>query len=411
MKATTSLRILTVLTVLFTFTFFTTCKKDNGNDPQDYSAHIKAFTYLTENFPPFNFMVEGVIYGASVDVLMALFIKMGLNPDEMVMELTEWDVAYDQTLYQKNTMLFSMVRIPAREILFKWVGPIAPLKNCIISLKSNHVVINSSTDLQNYTIGVVTGYADIDILLGEGVPAANLVESPDVPAMYDNLIDGIVDCIAYTEISHPLIVSSFGYDSTLFEIPYVTKVAQLYYAFNTSTPDNLINYFQANLDQLKLDKASDGSSVYEKILSLYNVIQHIQDNITPQMVIDLVNTTSADIAADAPGTFAKINQEEAPYKDPENPALYTFVYDTAVTIVAHATNPSLVGVNFKGKTDAAGKPFRDEIVQGALDHGTGWVDYIYTKPDQSGLYYKTTYYKLTTGSDGKLYVVCAGRYK
>ncbi len=63
---------------------------------------------------------------------------------------------------------------------------------------------------------------------------------------------------------------------------------------------------------------------------------------------------------------------------------YTFVYDTAVTIVAHATNPLLVGVNFKGKTDAAGKPFRDEIVQGALDHGTGWEDYIYTKPDQSG---------------------------
>jgi len=46
-----------------------------------------------------------------------------------------------------------------------------------------------------------------------------------------------------------------------------------------------------------------------------------------------------------------------------------------------------------------------------LEEGSGWVDYIYTKPDQSGLYLKTTYFTLTTGSDGKQYIVCAGRYK
>ena len=48
---------------------------------------------------------------------------------------------------------------------------------------------------------------------------------------------------------------------------------------------------------------------------------------------------------------------------------------------------------------------------GALDSGTGWVDYIYTKPDKSGLYQKTTYYKLITASNGEQYIVCSGRYK
>jgi polar amino acid transport system substrate-binding protein len=63
------------------------------------------------------------------------------------------------------------------------------------------------------------------------------------------------------------------------------------------------------------------------------------------------------------------------------------------------------------KVDVSGKKFRDDIVTGAIKNKTGWVDYVYTNPAESGLYYKTTYYKLTRGSDGKRYIVCCGKYK
>jgi hypothetical protein len=32
-------------------------------------------------------------------------------------------------------------------------------------------------------------------------------------------------------------------------------------------------------------------------------------------------------------------------------------------------------------------------------------------PGKIGLYHKAAYYKLVTGSDGKQYIVCVGRYK
>jgi len=32
-------------------------------------------------------------------------------------------------------------------------------------------------------------------------------------------------------------------------------------------------------------------------------------------------------------------------------------------------------------------------------------------PVQPNLYYKTTYYRLTTGSDGNAYIVCSGNFK
>jgi len=125
----------------------------------------------------------------------------------------------------------------------------------------------------------------------------------------------------------------------------------------------------------------------------------------------LVNTTVAAIENNASDTFRHVNAGDAPYRDPKNPALYTFVYDMNLTVVANADNILLVGVNFKGKTDVTGKPYRDDILSGALKNGTGWEEYVYTNPVQTNLYYKTAYYRLTRGSDGNSYIVCSGNYK
>ena len=233
----------------------------------------------------------------------------------------------------------------------------------------------------------------------------------DVEHLYNALVNGEVDCIIYSELGSTLIIKSLGLNEADFKTIFMAGVTENYFAFNVNTSGDVIALFQQALDQLKLDKTEDGSSVYEKIFNNYQIIQDIEDNITPEMAISLVQTTAADIAGDATGTFAKMNQQLAPYKDPDNPALYSFVYDTEIFMVAHADNNLLVGKNFRGKTDAAGKKFRDEIVAGALNNNTGWEDYIYTKPDMGGLFYKTTYYQLVTGSNGISYIVCAGRFK
>jgi polar amino acid transport system substrate-binding protein len=113
---------------------------------------------------------------------------------------------------------------------------------------------------------------------------------------------------------------------------------------------------------------------------------------------------------DASGTIRKINAGEPPYLDKANPQLYIYVYDTNVNLVANADNPAVVGRCFRGVPDIAGKLFRDGIVQGAVDNGKGWEDYVFTIPGKIGIYNKSAYYMLAAGSDGKQYIVCAGRY-
>ncbi len=375
------------------------------------SENIKNITYYTENYPPFNYEENGNLYGVSIDILDQLFIKMNVNINRQKVVMSDWSAAYQTTLGSANTMLFSTVRNAERENLFKWVGPIAPQKDVLISLSNANVTINSTSDLINYKIGVIKDYSSIQLLVGFGISQDKLILAENVDDLYSKLQSGAVDCIAYSEIGHNLVISGMSLNQSDFKISFVMKVNELYYAFNINTSNDIITYFQNALNDLKDDKTTDGSSVYDKIISNYNIINHSDDGITNEQVITLVNTTSVNIGSDAPGTFVKINNSEQPYRDANFPALYAFVYDTSLTIVAHATNSLLVGSNFKGKPDVAGKLFRDEILTGALTNGIGWEDYIYTKPGEGGLYYKTTYYKLTTGSNGKLYIVCAGKYK
>lgn len=97
-----------------------------------------------------------------------------------------------------------------------------------------------------------------------------------------------------------------------------------------------------------------------------------------------------------------------PDGDFQEGALYAFVYDENVTILAHPDKPALIGQNFKGKPDLKGKKFRDEIVSKALAGG-GWTEYVYTKPDSTGLFLKKVYSKLAENK-GKKYIVAVGMY-
>lgn len=131
---------------------------------------------------------------------------------------------------------------------------------------------------------------------------------------------------------------------------------------------------------------------------------------TSDEVVTLVNQTKAAAAENALQTFARINRAEHPYKNADDPSLYVFVLDTDLTVIAHPIRTATIGTNLKGKPDAAGKLFRDEMLAIALQEGSGWVDYHFMNPKTNELAHKTSYFELVKGSDGKQYIIGSGKY-
>ena len=130
---------------------------------------------------------------------------------------------------------------------------------------------------------------------------------------------------------------------------------------------------------------------------------------TTEEVTALVELTGKEMEKNAFQTLAKINMGDHPYKNIDNPALYVFVLDTDLNLVAHFKT-AIVGRNQKGKPDAKGKLFRDEFLAVAQKDGSGWVDYYFENPKTKKLAHKNTFVKLVKGSNGVDYIVCSGKY-
>jgi polar amino acid transport system substrate-binding protein len=378
------------------------------------TSQISNLIYLTEQYPPFSFQENGKLKGISIDLMDKMLNKMDSNLSGSDIELLPWSQGYQTTLKERNAVFFPIARLPEWNSLFKWVGPISPIQTVIFAMQERQVRINDLKDLNKYKIGVVRGSAEQLLLTKIGVNAKNLVQEEDVDTIIKMLKSGSIDIDAWAYAEQPGIwlINRSGIIPNDYDLVYdVGDQVELFYAFNKEAPDSLVWAFQNALNQTKQYKGVEGTSDYDKILYKYLPVRYIIQNVTNEQVVQLANRASSDIENDAPGTLKKISAEEPPYKDKVNPELYVYVYDTNVTFVAHADNPMLNGFNFKGKADVTGKKFADETVAGAIKNGTGWMDYVWTNPAKSGLYYKTAYYKLTRGSNGNQYIVCAGKYK
>ncbi len=371
----------------------------------------ESLMYLTEEYPPFNFMENGTARGISIELLKEITRRMGDPVKDDDIRFMPWTEGYRTALQEKNTVLFSTARVPEREHLFQWVGPIHTYQDVLFALTNREMVIRGPEDLKGYRIGVIADDVTILELEAIGVNETQLVTATDTPALVRMLSDNEIDLLCQSEPAVRYFVARETGDPGFLRVVYTLEGHELYYAINRATSEALVASFREAYQAAVTEKDETGVTAYERIIYRYLPVSCARETFTDQAVMDLVNLTAAEVEKDAPGTFRKINAGEHPFRDKDNPALYTFVIDTNVTVVAHADNPTVVGANMRGKTDVAGKPMRDLMVAGALANGTGWEDYLYTSPQESGLFRKTSYYRLVRGSDGNLYVVGSGKYE
>ncbi len=375
------------------------------------SIGLTQLNYLTEEWAPFNYQDNGNVTGISVEILEAVFKNTGVNRSQVNVRIVPLEEGFQIAQNNTSTVLFSIVRTPERESLYKWAGPFTKASFVLYAPMSRNITISSPEDLNKYRIGAVKSSIENNLLTSQGVNASQIVNGKNPEDLLRMLEEGQIDLWATGDLAGRHQMLQTATDPNAYGIVYTLKEDDLYYIFSKDVPDTLVNAFQQALENVRNQKDAQGVSDYERIIYRNLGVGCTRQTFTDDAVVKLVNTTAAAVEKNASNTFRRINAGEAPYRDAKDPALYTFVYDENLTIVAHADNIQLVGMNFKGKTDVTGKLFRDEILEGALKNGTGWVDYVYMHPVQTNLYYKTTYYRLTNGSDGKSYIVCSGNYK
>lgn len=88
--------------------------------------------------------------------------------------------------------------------------------------------------------------------------------------------------------------------------------------------------------------------------------------------------------------IAEVNSGKGQFIDRD---LYVSVWSTKAVVMAHGTQPKLVGKDIIDLKDADGKFFMKEIVEKAAASGKGWTDYKWVNPVSKEIQLKSAYFE------------------
>lgn len=206
---------------------------------------------LTENFPPYNMAKNGKnfaqdenIHGIAVDIVREIFKRA-----DITYSLTlrfPWERIYKLALESPGYGVFVMARLPEREKLFKWVGPIGPDDWVLLAKADSTLKLDDLEHARGYKIGAYKGDAIAESLEKQGLNPVVVLRDQDNA---QKLLDGQIDLWATGDPAGRYLARQVGVTGLRTVLRF--NSAQLYLALNKDVPDEVVAKLQAALDELR----------------------------------------------------------------------------------------------------------------------------------------------------------------
>ncbi|SCZ02732.1 MULTISPECIES: ABC transporter substrate-binding protein [unclassified Pseudomonas] len=212
---------------------------------------------LTENFPPYNMAKNGKnfaqdenIHGIAVDIVREIFKRADIS-----YSLTlrfPWERIYKLALENPGYGVFVMARLPEREKLFKWVGPIGPDDWIMLAKADSKITLDSLEQARQYKIGAYKGDAIAETLAKQGLKPIVVLRDQDNAR---KLVNGQIDLWATGDPAGRYLARQEGVTDLKTVLRF--NSAELYLALNKDVPDDVVARLQAALDELRKEGAVD----------------------------------------------------------------------------------------------------------------------------------------------------------
>lgn len=215
-------------------------------------------TFYTEEWKPFNYLNDkNEIDGFTTAIIKKIAQNLGTETKTV---LVPWSRALDTVQKTKGTAIYSIYRIPERENLFKWVGPIYQVDTMLWGLKSRKLPINSIEDAKGYRISVQASSAYAIALEKKGFDKDKLTlnySQTDINMVLAGRADLVpLSLFSIGKLNDRAKEFSAGNPGAQNAVPQWQAYAVLasdsiYLGFNHDTPDELIDAWQKELINLK----------------------------------------------------------------------------------------------------------------------------------------------------------------
>ncbi len=212
---------------------------------------------LTENFPPYNMAKNGKnfardenIEGIAVDIMRETFKRAGISYNLTLR--FPWERIYKLALEKPGYGVFVMARLPDREALFKWVGPIGPDDWVLLAKADSKIQLEGLEQARRYRIGAYKGDAIAQSLDKQGLKPVVALRDQDNA---QKLMEGQIDLWATGDPAGRYLARQVGVGGLKTVLRF--NSAQLYLALNKDVPDEVVARLQAALDELRKEGRID----------------------------------------------------------------------------------------------------------------------------------------------------------
>lgn len=218
---------------------------------------------LTENFPPYNmasngknFAQEDNLDGIAVDIVREMFKRAGI--DYSMTLRFPWERIYKLALEKPGYGVFVTARLPEREALFKWVGPIGPDDWVLLGRGDSNISLTSLEQAKQYKVGAYKGDAIAEHLVEQGLQPLTVLRDQQNAR---KLMAGQIDLWATGDPAGRYLAKQEGVSGLKTILRFDS--AELYLALNKDVPDEVVQKLQVELERMR----SEG--LVDDILSRY----------------------------------------------------------------------------------------------------------------------------------------------
>ena len=124
----------------------------------------ESITLIAEDYPPFSWIdkTSGKPTGLSADIVAELMQRAGIATTTPA--VVPWARAMVLASSTPNACLYTTARVPEREAMYQWVGPIGQNDWVLFARRADHVSLRSLDDALPYQIGTFISDASVTFL-------------------------------------------------------------------------------------------------------------------------------------------------------------------------------------------------------------------------------------------------------
>ncbi len=209
--------------------------------------------YLTENYPPHNFIENGKLTGVSVEILQKIWGKLGLSNSVEDIKLVPWARGMVRIKKEPNIFLFGMGYSPDRKKFLNWIGPYFSHSLYLIGKKNKNFNIKSLDEAKVYEVGVVREDIGHQMILKKGFPETSLRLHNNQKSLFKKLEADRIDLICFMNDSAVKGMTKLGLNLDEYENIYEIVELKSGFGMSKKVPKEVVDDFQTALEQLIID--------------------------------------------------------------------------------------------------------------------------------------------------------------